>query len=55
MKLCTIRIEMNNAAFVDDPEGELKRVLSTVKPELNWGILRDVNGNTVGNWQIAGK
>jgi len=53
----TININMDNAAFED--EGEVKRILNTMVDRMDdivrpgdGGKLRDVNGNTVGNWTV---
>jgi len=53
----TISIDCDNAAF-DDP-GELTRILTDLGKRLEWltldeqgGTLRDLNGNTVGKWEI---
>jgi hypothetical protein len=47
---------MDNAAFEDDREGELKKVLDDVTEALvggcNAGVVRDSNGNTIGKFII---
>lgn len=48
-----IEIEMDNAAFEDDPGAEVVRILRTVPQKVDWrgansAKLRDSNGNTVG-------
>lgn len=54
----TLTIDMNNAAFQDDP-GELERciqwVAGRVAPGNEWskGNVRDINGNTVGTFEIS--
>ena len=50
----TLRVEMNNAAFEDQPVTELTRILYEVGVSLETGRLkgnvRDSNGNTVGRF-----
>jgi hypothetical protein len=50
-------IDMNNAAFEHDPEGELARILYDVRARVMRGepagYCRDVNGNHVGSWGIT--
>ena len=61
-------IEMDNAAFSDDPLMELSKLLSNLlfkfekeeglypKPnQLKEGIFRDYNGNKVGSYTIEGE
>ena len=52
-----LEFDMNNAAFEDDPTGEVLRVLSVVEDQIEagygYGPLRDVNGNTIGDWKIS--
>jgi hypothetical protein len=57
---CTIKIGMDNAAF-DDP-GELPRILRKIADIVDGdgdnnhgGPVLDMNGNTVGLFQISGK
>ena len=62
MSFFTATVEMNNAAFVDDGEHgrlELHRILIVAAAQAvasgdgdAEGILRDINGNTVGAWVI---
>ena len=58
---CTITINMDNAAFEDDP-GELGRILREYAlsqsnidrlPSVGSATLRDINGNKVGNVEIT--
>jgi len=59
MKL-TIEINLDNAAFEDDPD-ELSRILRRFEKEhidTLWdfrdsGRLFDINGNAVGHWEIT--
>lgn len=55
MKL-TVDLAMDTAAFDDDLGEEAARILEVVAHKLRDGYqdgrLRDVNGNTVGCWQI---
>lgn len=52
-----VEIDCDNAAFEDEPASELIRILKNqVLPALRDGEedrrLRDINGNTVGRFQI---
>jgi hypothetical protein len=54
----TIRIMMDNSAFSDYPEAELKRILIDLAKKITVHIgavetLRDINGNTVGYIKIT--
>ena len=53
----TIHIEMDNAAFEDDPGVELARILRETARKIEegyWaGQCYDINGNQVGNFDIA--
>lgn len=54
-----INIKTDNAAFENDPEGEVKRILiqavrDTVTGNRD-GNLRDSNGNKVGTFIVTGK
>ena len=50
-------IDMNNAAFEEDPDGELPRILgemlSKIKSGFPSGVLMDSNGNKVGKFSIT--
>ena len=48
----SIDFETDNAAFVDDPDeaGRILRQLASEVSENDSGIIRDVNGNTIGRW-----
>lgn len=58
-----LEIEMENAAFVDDPAPhEVARILDKLANRLNrrvdfyigeGGVLLDLNGNTVGKWTVT--
>ena len=57
--MLTVSIETDNAAFDDDAEGactESARILRVIAGALEAGALsgkaRDINGNTVGNWEL---
>jgi hypothetical protein len=59
----TIKINMDNAAFEGDPGAELGRILDELanrlfgpdlEPAAEEYILRDVNGNRVGELRITG-
>jgi hypothetical protein len=54
----TITIETDNAAFQDDPAGELAHILGKVAERVSdvdhrhdAGKVMDVNGNSVGEWR----
>lgn len=59
----TIRIKTDNAAFEDDKQGEVTRILTDYLEEVKrLGVLRlgdvtlrDYNGNTVGRVNVTGK
>lgn len=52
-----LEIETGKAAFDDYPQGEVARLLKGVAHDLlenyHHGILRDINGNTVGSWELT--
>lgn len=58
MSAFTLTIGTDNAAFDEDPAPEVARILAKLVTELEQGsltgfrggLLRDVNGNTVGDW-----
>jgi hypothetical protein len=55
--MLTITIETDNAAFQDDPAGELAHILGKVAeraPMTAEGTVSDTNGNTVGAWAWPG-
>lgn len=63
-KLFTLRIELDNDAFGDEPEVELSRLLASLSGRFHpdggklsgnkgSGHLHDMNGNKVGEWIIA--
>jgi hypothetical protein len=50
-----IEFNCNNAAF-DDAEQEIKRILDKVSiavQHAEFGIIRDVNGNAIGKWELS--
>lgn len=62
----TLEIKMDNAAFQNDPMGELAQCIKEVAEGLldnsaeGWrptnrihGNIKDANGNTVGEWEVA--
>jgi hypothetical protein len=60
MKKLTITINMDNAAFADDADGQLMDILATIGNRITGygeqsGNLRDFNGNTCGSYKITGK
>jgi hypothetical protein len=61
----TININLDNAAFADDPHAETREMLRRTAEDIcdyqAWhyggidrGDIRDANGNTVGTWAIVG-
>lgn len=58
-EMFTLTIDTANDAFNDAPERELARILRNVADKLetvgtgNRAPVRDVNGNTVGRWEIS--
>jgi hypothetical protein len=52
----TLNIDCDNAAFGDEPENEIIRLLNEVAERLGRGFysgkVRDVNGNTVGDFDL---
>ena len=57
----TIKIEMDNAAFSDEPGYELSRILRELARDVECDgfstrlNLRDLNGNVVGRFTVTGK
>ncbi len=55
----SLKIETDSAAFEDDPNEELARLLEKAAQRLRAGYvrdsLRDANGNTVGSWDTGRK
>lgn len=54
----TLTINMDNAAFDGAPRYEVRRILGHVRDDVSTvgkveGRVRDVNGNTVGRWEIT--
>ena len=53
-----LEIKCDNAAFEPDARREISRILSRAASHLenpideNTGILRDINGNRVGQWSL---
>lgn len=63
-----IQIDMNNEAFAEDPSAEVARILRTLANDIRrdsigelidigpdgngYKILRDINGNTVGDFSV---
>jgi len=52
-------VDSGNDAIVEDPEGAIRLIMSSVHRQLEDGVLNygnevyDVNGNKVGSWWIA--
>lgn len=56
MNAFTLNLTCGNAAFEGDPRPEIVRILRSVITDLENGggsnTLRDINGNTVGNFDL---
>ena len=59
----TLQVQTRNAAFEDCQGAEVARILRALADSLEGchvkvgslsGILRDVNGNRVGDWKLTG-
>ena len=56
-----LEIDTRNAAFEDDPAAEIARILAATADQVEaYGLaeedsskIRDLNGNTVGEWTYA--
>lgn len=52
----TLAIESSNAAFTDDAAMEVSRILWEVRDALDKGedsgVVRDINGNKVGSFEL---
>ncbi len=55
-----LTIQTDNEAFADDSAGEISRILAELAAKLGPGMLagqtgklRDINGNTVGEWRLT--
>lgn len=56
----TMRVNCDNAAFAEDPNGELARILREVARQVeedgrSSNSIRDLNGNLVGHWGVGQK
>ena len=53
-----LKISLNNSAFDDLPIMMIDRVLNEVRIELSFdrleGKIRDINGNTIGEYKVKG-
>lgn len=54
----TLKLETGNAAFDDAAPAEIARILRDTAARIEFkgdtgGKLRDINGNTVGEWELA--
>jgi len=53
----TIEIESNDDAFVEDPKGEVFRLLKLVSENIYCGavsrVLHDINGHRCGQWSMT--
>lgn len=55
-----LQIDMGNDAFVPDPGPEVARILREAATMIERGAwegrkVRDINGNTVGDWKTTGR
>jgi len=52
-----LKFSTANAAFDPDARGEIMRILRVVAQHIergeDCGVCRDVNGNTVGKWEVT--
>lgn len=52
-----VHVDTTNAAFAEDPNGELARILRHVAERVEAGapsgVIRDTNGNRVGRWTVS--
>lgn len=52
-----LSFDTDNAAFEDDPFAEIARVLRAtaekVEDRNDMGTIRDLNGNTIGDWETV--
>ena len=52
----TLKMSTDNAAFEPEPSGEIMRILKNIHHSISEGAkdgtCRDINGNTVGKWEI---
>ena len=55
----SLTVLMDNAAFADDPDAEIARILKETSVHVLAGTqngnCRDANGNTVGVFKISGR
>lgn len=53
-----VNFATDNAAFDDEPASEIARILRDVAGKIEAGqfenVIRDLNGNKIGNWLIKG-
>jgi hypothetical protein len=56
----TINMTCENAAFEDNPQGEVSRILRRIADflefnniEPTWHTILDINGNDVGRWKLG--
>jgi len=54
----SLEVKMDNAAFTDYPGTELRRILADLIERVtpangSGGAIMDINGNRVGDWQVA--
>lgn len=54
---CTIKIDMDNAAFDETPATELARILRDIAEQVEEGltmlVIQDVNGNDCGKFKVS--
>ena len=53
-----VRLRLDDAAFAEDEPAEVARILREVAKDVANGYqgdgLRDINGNSIGAWQLLG-
>jgi hypothetical protein len=52
----TMEMNIDNASFEDDPEYEFQTIFKDIELRIlgyeKSGIIKDFNGNTIGQWEI---
>ena len=52
-----VKIKVDNAAYDNQPIqyqliDNLKEIIAKLEDSNEWGSVKDINGNTVGNWSL---
>ncbi len=57
MAMITITFEVDGAAFEETSDGEYRRIFNVIADRIAQGVddgtIRDVNGNSIGEWAIV--